>query len=72
MRRVGCKGNYSLSESKLHINYLEQKAVFLGQNEFQDLCENNIVLRATDNRGVDEEEGIKSALLWRIPFTKHQ
>ena len=42
----------SLSESKLHINYLELKAVFLALKEFKDLCENNIVLIATDNTTV--------------------
>ena len=43
---------WSLPESKLHINYLELKAVFLALKEFQDLCENNIVLIATDNTTV--------------------
>ena len=42
-------GTWSLPESKLHINYLELKVVFLALREFQDLCENNIVLVATDN-----------------------
>ena len=31
-------GTGSLPESKLHINYLELKAVFLALKEFQDLC----------------------------------
>ena len=35
---------WSLPESKLHINYLELKAVFLALKEFQYLCQNNIVL----------------------------
>ena len=58
-RRVGAhlnkrtaSGNWSLPESKLHINYLELKAVFLALKEFQDLCLNNIVLAATDNTTV--------------------
>ena len=38
----------SLPESKLHINYLELKTVFLAK-DFQDLCQSNIVLIATDN-----------------------
>ena len=42
------RGTWSLPESKLHINYLELKAV-LGLRKFQDLSENNIVLIATDN-----------------------
>ena len=80
-RRVGCslkrahsRGTWSLPESKLHINHLELKAVFLALKEFQDLCSNNIVLVATDNTTVvayiNKEGGMKSgslyALLWRI------
>ena len=68
------RGTWSLSESKLHINHLELKAVFLTLKEFQDLCSNNIVLVATDNTTViayiNKEGGMKSgslcALLWRI------
>ena len=37
------RGTWSLPDSKLHINYLELKAVFLALKEFQDLCLNNIV-----------------------------
>ena len=46
------KGTWSLPESKLHINHLELKAVFLALKEFQDLISNNIVLVATDNTTV--------------------
>ena len=46
------RGTWSLPESKLHINHLELKAVFLALKEFQDLCCNNIVLVATDNTTV--------------------
>ena len=68
------RGTWSLSESKLHINHLEIKAVFLALKEFQDLCSNNIVLVATNNTTVvayiNKEGGMKSgflcALLWRI------
>ena len=68
------RGSWSLSESKLHINYLELKAVFLALKEFQDLCSNHIVLVATNNTTVvsyiNKEGGMKSgplcALLWRI------
>ena len=68
------RGHWSLPESKLHINYLELKAVFLALREFQDLCVNNIVLVATDNTTVvayiNKEGGMRSgplcALLWRI------
>ena len=45
------RGTWSLPGSKLHINYLELKAVFLPL-EFQDLCSNKIVLVATDNTTV--------------------
>ena len=46
------RGIWSVPESKLHINHLELKAVFLALKEFQDLCSNNIVLVATDNTTV--------------------
>ena len=80
-RRVGAhlneltaRGSWSVPESKLHINYLELKAVFLALKEFQDLCVNQIVLVATDNTTVvayiNKEGGMRSgplcALLWRI------
>ena len=57
-RRVGrlnehtAGGTGSLPGSKLHINYLELKAVFLALKELQDLCSNKIVLVATDNSTV--------------------
>ena len=68
------RGTWSLPESKLHINHLELKAVFLALKEFQDLISNNIVLVATDNTTVvayiNKEGGMKSGslcvLLWRI------
>ena len=46
------RGIWSFPESKLQINYLELKAVFLALKVFQDLCENSIVLIATDNTTV--------------------
>ena len=46
------RGDWSVPESKLHINYLTVKAVFLALKELQDLCSNNIVLIATDNTTV--------------------
>ena len=68
------RGTWSLPESKLHINHLELKAVFLALKEFRTLCYNNRVLIATDNTTVvtyiNKEGGMKSgslcALLWRI------
>ena len=46
------RGSWSLPESKLHINYLELKAVVLALKEFQDLCTDKIVLVTTDNTTV--------------------
>ena len=43
------RGTWSFPESKLHINYLELKVVFMALKEFQDPCLNNIVLVTTDN-----------------------
>ena len=68
------RGTWSLPESKLHINYLELKAVFLALKEFQNLCVGKMVLIATDNTMVvsyiNKEGGMRSgplcALLWRI------
>ena len=68
------RGPWSLPESKLQINYLELKAVFLALKEFQDLCSDKIVLVATDNTTVvsyiNKEGGMRlgplCALLWRI------
>ena len=68
------RGSWSVPESKLHINYLELKAVFLALREFQNLCVGRIVLVATDNTTVvayiNKEGGMRSgplcALLWRI------
>ena len=49
LNKLTARGIWSLPESKLHINYLELKAVFLDLKEFQDLCSVKIVLVATDN-----------------------
>ena len=60
-------GTGSLPGSKLHINYLELKAVFRALKEFQDLCSNKIVLVATDNSTVvsyiNKEGGMRSGPL---------
>ena len=74
LKRVHYKGFLVGPESKLHINLLELKAVFLALKEFQDLCVGKIVLVATDNTTVvayiNKEGGMRSgplcALLWRI------
>ena len=68
------KGVWSLPESRLHINYLELKAVLLALRDFQQHVANQIVLVATDNTTVvsyiNKEDGMRSgplcALLWRI------
>ena len=61
------RGTWSLPESKLHINYLELKAVFLALKEFQNLCTGKIVLVATDNTTVmsyiNKEGGMRSGTL---------
>ena len=49
LNQFTARGTWSLPESKLHINYLELKAVFLA---LKDLCANKIVLVATDNTTV--------------------
>ena len=74
LNKHNARGIWPLPESKLHINYLELKAVLLVLKEFHDLSLNNIVLKATDNTTVvayiNREGGMKSgplcALLWRI------
>ena len=61
------RGTWPLPESKLHINYLELKAVFLAIKEFQDLCSDKVVLVATDNTTVvsyiNKEGGMRSGPL---------
>ena len=61
------RGTWSLPGSKLHINYLELKAVFLALKEFQDPRSNKIVLVATDNTTVvsyiNKEGGMRSGPL---------
>ena len=58
------RGTWSLPESKLHINYLELKAVFLALKEFQGLCSDKMVLVATNNTTVvlyiNKEGGMRS------------
>ena len=74
LNKFTARGTWSLPESKLHINYLELKAVFLALREFQHLCVGKMVLIATDNTTVvayiNKEGGMRSGplctLLWRI------
>ena len=58
------RGTWSLPESKLHINLLELKALFLALKEFRTLCCNKTVLIATYNTTVvayiNKEAGMKS------------
>ena len=68
------RGVWSPVESRLHINYLELKAVLLALRQFEHLCRDHIVLVATDNTTVvsyiNKQGGMKSgslcALLWRL------
>ena len=68
------RGMWSDTESRLHINFLELKAVFLALKSFELLCGDQIVLVATGNTTVvsyiNKEGGLKSgslcALLWRL------
>ena len=68
------KGVWSESESALHINLLELKAVLLALKRFERLCYNQVVLVCTDNTTVvsyiNKEGGMRSgslcALLWRL------
>ena len=74
VKRAYCRGTWSLPESKLHINYLELKAVFLALKGFQELYSDKTVLVASDNTTVvahiNKEGGMRlghlCALLWRI------
>ena len=68
------RGVWSVPVSKLHINFLELKAVFLALKAFESLCRGRVVLVATDNTTVvayiNKEGGMCSgsvcALLWRL------
>ena len=68
------RGVWSEPESRLHINFLELKAVLLALRSFEKQCRGQIVLIATDNTTVvsyiNKEGGMKSgslcALLWRL------
>ena len=60
--------------SRLHINFLELKAVLLALKSFEHLCRDQIVLIAMDNTTIvsyiNKEGGMRSsslcALLWRL------
>ena len=68
------RSGWSILESRLHINFLELKAVLLALKEFKPLCRGRVVLVATDNTTVvayiNKEGGMHSgslcALLWRL------
>ena len=54
------RGTWSFPESKLHINYLELKAVFLALKEFQDLkmcSQNNSCSNRQHHSGVMHKQG---------------
>ena len=60
-------GTWSVPESKLHINFLELKAVLLALKRFQHLVQGKVVLIATDNTTVvayiNKEGGMRSGSL---------
>ena len=68
------RGVWSEPESRLHINFLELKAVLLALKSFEHRWREQIVLIATDNTTVvsyiNKEGGMRSgslcALLWRL------
>ena len=68
------RGGWSVPESRLHINFLELKAVFLVLKAFEPVCRGRVVLVATDNTTVvayiNKEGGMRlgslCALLWRL------
>ena len=68
------RGVWSKPESRLHINFLELKAVLLALKSFEHLCKGHIVLVATVNTTVvsyiNKQGGMRSgslcALLWRL------
>ena len=63
---------WSLPESKLHINYLELKAVFLALKEFQDLKQDSTCSNRQHHSSVVHKQGRRHevgptlCLLWRI------
>ena len=62
------RGVWSDKESRLHINFLELKEVFLALRSFELLCKNQIVLIAPDNSTVvsyiNKQGGMKSGSLF--------
>ena len=48
-------GTWSVPESKLHINFLELKAVLLALKRFQHLVQGKVVLIATDNTSIHQQ-----------------
>ena len=73
------KGVWSEPESRLHINFLELKAIFLALKSFEPLCKDQIIPIATNNTTVvsyiNKEGGMRSgslcALLWRLLSWSH-
>ena len=69
LRRSYNKRDLVPTKNKLHIKYLELKAVILDIKEFQDLCSNKIVFIATGKATVvayiNKERGTRSGPLCR-------
>ena len=74
LNQSSTKGLWSDREKRLHINFLELKAVSLALRSLKDQCQNQTVLVATDNSTVvayiNKQGGTHSAemcaLLWKI------
>ena len=64
------RGTWSLTVSKLHINYVELKAVSLALKEFQDVCSNIAADNTTLVACLNKERGMRlgpvCALLWSM------
>ena len=77
--QVSTKGLWSEQEKRLHINFLELKAVSLALRRFKDQCQDQTVLVAMDNSTVVayiyKQGGTHSAemcvLLWKIMTCHH-
>ena len=74
LRGSTARGLWSEPENRLHINFLELKAVVLALKSFEHRCKDHIVLIAMDNTTVvsyiNKKGGMRSgslcALLWRL------
>ena len=72
LNELTTRGTRFLPGSKLHMNHLELKAVFLALKGFQDLCIHKIVLVEMNNTTVvsyfNKEGGMRSSPLCALPW----